>query len=385
MKKSLFLLFTIIFTLSAVLGLAACDRVVFKLGFIVDGELYATVETSGDEEIRIPENPTKEGFDFGGWYWDIDVWEKPFTANSLLDAPLSSDMNVYAKWIVNTPDDDGNGTSGENNGASDNVTDNENTDSGSEDSGNTDNGNTDSGNTDGGNTDSGNTDGGNKDSGNTDDTPAGGTENEGSDIPPHTHEYTVENTDGAYFASAATCESAESYFYSCSCGEAGDKTFTVGEPLEHKYNVENTDSKYLAGGTPCTVAEYFYSCVCGAVGTETFTRAAGEHNFVSGECDKCGAYVSSEGLKFELNEDQQSYMLRGIGSFRGKTLIVDTYNGLPVTEIAPYAFQDCSVGVTELIIGNSVEYIYSYAFEDFASLERIVIGNNVEKIYGYAF
>ena len=27
-----------------------------------------------------------------------DVWEKPFTANSLLDTPLSSDMSVYAKW-----------------------------------------------------------------------------------------------------------------------------------------------------------------------------------------------------------------------------------------------------------------------------------------------
>ncbi|MBO5326989.1 MAG: InlB B-repeat-containing protein, partial [Clostridia bacterium] len=96
MKKILSMLFC--FILIAV-GLASCGKdVEFNVNFIVDGETYATIGTSGEETIKIPENPTKEGYTFDGWYWDNDVWEKPFTANSLLDTPLSSDMSVYAKW-----------------------------------------------------------------------------------------------------------------------------------------------------------------------------------------------------------------------------------------------------------------------------------------------
>ncbi len=107
MKKRFF---TLILTLTAMLmcifGLTACGdkEVSFKLNFVVDNEIYATIDTSGDEVIALPENPTKETHTFDGWFWDKDVWNKPFTANSLLDAPLSSDMSVYAKFILNTID-----------------------------------------------------------------------------------------------------------------------------------------------------------------------------------------------------------------------------------------------------------------------------------------
>lgn len=76
----------------------------FKISFIVDGEVYAVVNTSGGETVKMPENPTKDDYTFDGWFWDNDIWEKPFTANSLLDAPLSSDMSVYAKWRENDND-----------------------------------------------------------------------------------------------------------------------------------------------------------------------------------------------------------------------------------------------------------------------------------------
>ena len=80
--------------------MTACNKVEFKLNFIVDNEIYTTINTNGEEVIKMPTNPSKEGFTFDGWYWDENYWQKPFTANSLLDAPLSSDMNVYAKWIT---------------------------------------------------------------------------------------------------------------------------------------------------------------------------------------------------------------------------------------------------------------------------------------------
>lgn len=107
MKKRFFtLILTLTAMLTCIFGLTACGNkeVSFKLNFVVDNEIYATIDTSGDEVIALPENPTKETHTFDGWFWDKDVWNKPFTANSLLDAPLSSDMSVYAKFILNTID-----------------------------------------------------------------------------------------------------------------------------------------------------------------------------------------------------------------------------------------------------------------------------------------
>lgn len=80
--------------------LGACSvRVSYKLYFRIDDEVYATISTTGDEVIKIPEDPEKEGYNFDGWYWDKGVWKKPFTANSLLDAPISNNMSVYAKFV----------------------------------------------------------------------------------------------------------------------------------------------------------------------------------------------------------------------------------------------------------------------------------------------
>ena len=89
----------VLVVLSFILTLTACGKVEFKVNFVVDGTVYATVDTNGDEVIKMPTNPTKDGYTFDGWYWDKDTWKQPFTANSLLDAPLSSDMSVYAKFV----------------------------------------------------------------------------------------------------------------------------------------------------------------------------------------------------------------------------------------------------------------------------------------------
>ena len=86
--------------LTIIASLAACTQVVeFKVNFIVDGEIYKTVNTVGEEAISLPADPTKNGYIFDGWYWDEDVWSRPFTAESLLTEKLTADMSVYAKWI----------------------------------------------------------------------------------------------------------------------------------------------------------------------------------------------------------------------------------------------------------------------------------------------
>ena len=103
MKKIVILLTLVITAFFCTISLFACDggnAVEFKLKFVAEGQVYATIETNGAETIKMPENPEKDGYSFDGWFWDKDVWEKPFTANSLLDAPLSSDMSVYAKFTI---------------------------------------------------------------------------------------------------------------------------------------------------------------------------------------------------------------------------------------------------------------------------------------------
>ena len=89
--------------LTLVLSISACDDTVeFTIYFDSNGGTEVLpVTTNGAETVAIPDNPTKEGCTFGGWYWDDVTFETPFTANSLMDAPLSSDMTVYAKWGVN--------------------------------------------------------------------------------------------------------------------------------------------------------------------------------------------------------------------------------------------------------------------------------------------
>ena len=101
MKKRILLLLGSMFLLVFALAITACGKVSLKLTFKVEDEIYATISTSGNEVISMPEDPAKDGYTFKGWFWDEGSWQRPFTANSLLDTPLSSDMFVYAKFDRN--------------------------------------------------------------------------------------------------------------------------------------------------------------------------------------------------------------------------------------------------------------------------------------------
>ena len=91
--------------LLALLVFSACDKSVkFNVEFIVDGEVYSTVATGGGKTIELPQEPTKEGYSFVGWYKDNGIWQKPFKAESLVGATLSSDMKVYARWEERSED-----------------------------------------------------------------------------------------------------------------------------------------------------------------------------------------------------------------------------------------------------------------------------------------
>ncbi|MBP5349911.1 MAG: InlB B-repeat-containing protein [Clostridia bacterium] len=97
--KTIRLIALVLIVLSLALAFASCGGTVknITLSFVVDGSVYDEIETTGATSISMPENPSKEGYTFDGWFWDDGTWSQSFTANSLLDAPLSSSMSVYAK------------------------------------------------------------------------------------------------------------------------------------------------------------------------------------------------------------------------------------------------------------------------------------------------
>ena len=100
LMRTLRLAITLVFILALGLSLSACaDKVTYTVYFDANGGTDTIpVTTSELSKISIPDNPTKVGHTFGGWFWDDDTFETPFTANSLMDAPLSTEMTVHAKW-----------------------------------------------------------------------------------------------------------------------------------------------------------------------------------------------------------------------------------------------------------------------------------------------
>ncbi len=104
----------------------------------------------------------------------------------------------------------------------------------------------------------------------------------------HTHSFVIENTENQFLKEPATCQSGAVYRKSCSCGKAGDETFTVGQPIEC-VKAAIAEEKYLkTPGTCTTQAEYYVSCnMCKRTFDETFFAGDAGHNYVDGICTVC--------------------------------------------------------------------------------------------------
>lgn len=98
-RKSVWLSLIMVFICSVSLSACYLSSVNVQLYFKVDGAVYSVIGTNGHEAIAVPADPVKEGCVFDGWYWDEGSWLKPFTANSLLEAPIKENMSVYARFI----------------------------------------------------------------------------------------------------------------------------------------------------------------------------------------------------------------------------------------------------------------------------------------------
>ena len=107
MKKRLI---SVILLLAMILPACTGAGVECTIEFFVDGQVYHSVQTKTNGIIDMPDQPTKDGYVFEGWYYDDGVWQKPFTAASLSEQRLSKDMKIslYAHFVEDTqdPEDD---------------------------------------------------------------------------------------------------------------------------------------------------------------------------------------------------------------------------------------------------------------------------------------
>ncbi len=102
-KKLLFIALGTIFLVSTILFAAACEKQTVKLTFETNGGTQIeAIEAEVGEDIssRIPSNPTKDGFEFNGWYLDSALKQ----ATTLPTTMPEKDTTFYAKWKNTTVD-----------------------------------------------------------------------------------------------------------------------------------------------------------------------------------------------------------------------------------------------------------------------------------------
>ncbi|MBN2300575.1 MAG: InlB B-repeat-containing protein [Acholeplasmataceae bacterium] len=101
MRTLKLLIMPIFMVIVAIIATSCANNIVFTIYFDSNGGSdVMSITSDGASMVSIPEDPNKEGFIFDGWFWDNGTFEMPFTANSIMDTPISSNMTVYAKWSL---------------------------------------------------------------------------------------------------------------------------------------------------------------------------------------------------------------------------------------------------------------------------------------------
>ena len=116
----------------------------------------------------------------------------------------------------------------------------------------------------------------------------------------HAHDFSCKVAEDKYLKSTATCQDAARYYYSCACGEKGEKAFPVGSKLSHDYSAKREEDEYLKKAADCQHnAEYYYSCVyCDKRSYSFFTsEVLGDHSYTNEVVD--AKYIKSEATKDE--------------------------------------------------------------------------------------
>ena len=103
-KRRISILLLSLLLLPCILLMTACsgndskNNEKHNITFIVDEEIYAKIETAGNEYIQLPTSPTKDGYTFVGWFFDNNTYKNELKANTYANTKLNSNVNVFAKF-----------------------------------------------------------------------------------------------------------------------------------------------------------------------------------------------------------------------------------------------------------------------------------------------
>lgn len=71
----------------------------YTISFMVNGSIYHTVETVGNEQIVMPNEPSVSGYEFEGWFLD-EEFSLEFTKDYFVTNKIESDVSIFAKFTI---------------------------------------------------------------------------------------------------------------------------------------------------------------------------------------------------------------------------------------------------------------------------------------------
>ena len=195
----------------------------------------------------------------------------------------------------------------------------------------------------------------------------------------HRHDYVAGEI------TAPTCTKQGYTAYKCACGESYIDDFT--EALGHTPGAEAT----CTTSQNCTVCNTVLKDIYHTLKWEIVENATDSANGLKVQkCSVCGMIASEEfitasiGLQFTSNGDG-TCCVSGIGTCTDSDIVIPSaYNGMRVTSIGNFTFEDCS-GLTDVMIPDSVTSIGDYAFWFCVGLTNITIPDSVTGIGESAF
>ena len=155
----------------------------------------------------------------------------------------------------------------------------------------------------------------------------------------------------------------------------------------HDYTVQKASADYLATAASCTSkATYYYSCACGEAGTQTFEGGVTSCKYENGACKWCETPEPAEtdGLLYSLVWNDEAYMVIGYEGTASEVYIPAMHDGKPVVQIRGRAFAE-NATITSVIIGDNVKYLNNEVFADCVNLRSVVIGRSITEIDERAF
>ena len=106
MKRFSFL-FSFIMLISSLFIFAACkesnlkpETGMYSINYLIEGEVFYTSESLGNEILELPANPVRQGYDFAGWFVDQECL-MPFSGDEYKNVKLTNDVVVYGKMVPN--------------------------------------------------------------------------------------------------------------------------------------------------------------------------------------------------------------------------------------------------------------------------------------------